>query len=263
VLNLEEGLLYVRLFLPDAGLSVFHLLRMRESKMWSELKDQFKEALLATAPITGIVVILQVTIVFMPIVVFIRFLIGSALVTVGFSLFLKGVKIALLPMGEMIGGELSKRGSLKFILPASFVLGFIATLAEPNLRILKHQVDLGSDGRIDGNILILAVGLGVGILICLAVLRIILGIPIAWLLAGGYTAILVLSFVTSSDFVPIAFDSGGMATGPVSIPFILALGVGITSVLGGRSSFADSFGLVGLAAIGPILAVMILGMIYQ
>jgi hypothetical protein len=139
----------------------------------------------------------------------------------------------------------------------------MGTVAEPDVRVLAHHVDFVSEGRIAKSFLILTVALGVGIFVCMAVLRIILGVPISYLLAGGYLMIIVFSFFTTPDFVPIAFDAGGVTTGPVTVPFILALGIGTASVLGGRSSITDGFGLVGLASIGPVLGVMILGMLYR
>jgi hypothetical protein len=227
------------------------------------IKESFLEVLWAIAPLTLVVVLLQVAVIHMPLVDFVRFLIGALLVLMGLLLFLQGVKIGLLPMGEMIGAELPKRASLPIVLLAAFVLGFLVTVAEPDVRVLAHQVDLVSKGEIAKELLIFTVALGIGIFVCLAMLRIFLGIPIAHLLAGSYVAVLALSFFTPPDFVPIAFDAGGVTTGPVTVPFILALGVGAASVLGGRSSVANAFGLVGLASVGPILGVMLLGVIYR
>lgn len=111
-------------------------------------------------------------------------------------------------------------------------------------------------------VLIYAVAIGVAIFVALAMLRIIFGIELKWLLLGGYAAVFILAAFTADDFVPISFDAGGVTTGPMTVPFILALGVGVTSVLRGKSSSSDSFGLVALASIGPILAVLVLGVIY-
>lgn len=231
--------------------------------MLSELKESFMEVVWAIAPLTLVVVLLQVSIIHMPLVDFVRFLIGALLVMLGFLLFLQGVKIGLLPMGEMVGAELPKRAGLPLILLTAFVLGFFVTVAEPDVRVLSHQVDLVSRGQIGKNLLISTVALGIGIFVCIAMLRIILGIPIAYLLAGSYLAVLALSFFTPPDFVPIAFDAGGVTTGPITVPFILALGIGTASVLGGRSSIADAFGLVGLASVGPVLGVMLLGIFHR
>ncbi len=226
-------------------------------------KESLAEVLWAIAPITLLVVILQVSFIHMPAIVLARFLVGALLVALGLFFFLQGVKIGLLPMGEMMGAELPKRAGLPVILGTAFLLGFLVTVAEPDVRVLAHQVDLVSGGQLDKNLLIFTVALGIGIFVCLAILRIVLGIPIAYLLGFGYLAVLVLSFLTPQDFVPVAFDAGGVTTGPITVPFILALGVGTASVLGERSAIADAFGLVGLASIGPVLGVMLLGVFYR
>ncbi len=226
-------------------------------------KDNLYEVLRAVMPITLVVTILQVVLISLPLVDFLRFLVGAFMVMLGLTLFLQGVKLGFLPMGETIGSRLPQEAPLVVILLVAFTLGFVVTVAEPDVRVLAYQVDLVSQGEIPRNILILAVALGVAVFVSMAILRIILGIPIAYLLAAGYTAVLILSFFTPVHFVPISFDAGGVTTGPVTVPFILALGIGTASVLGGRSSISDGFGLVGLASIGPILAVMVLGVIYQ
>lgn len=231
--------------------------------MADDFKHNLWEVLAAIIPITGVVAVLQVSIVHMPSVVFVRFLIGALLVMIGLFLFLQGVKIGLLPMGEIIGGELPKRAGLPLILLTAFLLGFVVTIAEPDVRVLAHQVDVVSEGQIGKTPLILTVAVGIGLFVAMAVLRIILGIPIAYVLGGGYLLVLILSLFTPPDFVPIAFDAGGVTTGPVTVPFILSLGIGTASVLGGKSSMADGFGLVGLASIGPVIGVMLLGIAYK
>jgi hypothetical protein len=226
-------------------------------------KEGIIEVVQAVVPITVVVVLLQLFLISMPWLMFSRFLIGVVMVMSGMFLFLQGVKIGLLPMGEAIGAELPKRGSMFFLLFFAFVLGFMVTLAEPDVWVLVGYVDSVSEGLVNRYILVASVALGVGIFVTLAMLRIVLNVPIAYLLAGGYILILVLSFFTPADFVPISFDAGGVTTGPVTVPFILALGLGVTAVLGGRSSIHDGFGLIGLASIGPVLGVMILGIIYS
>ncbi|SDB36723.1 Protein of unknown function [Desulfonatronum thiosulfatophilum] len=225
-------------------------------------KENMKEVVQAVLPITIVVVLLQIFLVGMPWLVFARFLIGAFMVLLGLMLFLQGVKIGLLPMGEAVGSELPKHGSMFFLLFFAFLLGFAVTVAEPDVRVLAHQVDFVSDGMIGSNLLVFTVALGVAVFVAMAMMRIVLKVPIQWLLSGGYLLILALSFVTPPSFVPIAFDAGGVTTGPVTVPFILALGLGTVAVMGGRSSFSDGFGLVGLASIGPVIGVMLLGMIY-
>lgn len=226
----------------------------------------FKESLLevgqAILPIALVVIVLQIFIISMPTVTFIRFLLGALMVMVGLLLFLQGVRTGLLPMGSAMGSELPKLNSLLLLLLMAFVLGFTVTVAEPDVRVLAYQVEFVSDGYVGSSVLILSVALGIGIFVSLSMARIVLRIPIAYLLGAGYVVILVLSFFVPAHFVPIAFDAGGVTTGPVAAPFILALGLGTVAVLGGRTSISDGFGLVGLASIGPVIGVMILGIIY-
>ncbi|MFW6324587.1 MAG: DUF1538 domain-containing protein [Desulfovibrionales bacterium] len=226
------------------------------------MKEFYKhvvEVVSAIFPITGIVLFLHVFIAPMGEEALIRFLCGSVFVSAGMLLFLQGVKTGLLPMGESVGSELPRYGSVVLILSTAFILGTVVTMAEPDVRILALQVEMVSNGEVSRNMLILAVSLGVGICVLAAVLRIILGFPIAWFFAVGYLSILILSFFTPDHFVPVAFDAGGVTTGPVTVPFILALGIGIASVLGGRSAVSDGFGLIGIASIGPVIGVMLLG----
>ncbi|SMP50089.1 DUF1538 domain-containing protein [Desulfonatronum lacustre] len=230
--------------------------------MKSDFKENLKEVVLAVLPISVVVILLQVFLVHLPWEVFARFLIGAAMVLAGLLLFLQGVKVGLLPMGEAVGSELPKHGSMIFMLVFAFILGFAVTVAEPDVRVLAHQVDIVSDGMVSSNVLIYTVAAGVAFFVALAMLRIVLRVPIAWLYGVSYLLIIVLSFIAPASFVPIAFDAGGVTTGPVTVPFILALGLGAVAVMGGRSSFSDGFGLVGLASIGPVIGVMILGMIY-
>lgn len=230
--------------------------------MKSEFKENLKEVSLAILPITVVVILLQVFLVSLPWEKFAHFLIGTAMVLLGLLLFLQGVKIGLLPMGEAVGSELPKHGSLFFLLFFAFVLGFAVTVAEPDVRVLAHQVEHVSGGMVGSDVLILTVAAGVAFFVAMAMLRIVLRVPIAWLYGASYLVIIALSYVTPESFVPVAFDSGGVTTGPVTVPFILALGLGTVAVMGGRSSISDGFGLVGLASIGPVIGVMILGMIY-
>jgi len=231
-------------------------------KLIRELKDIFKEVTQAILPISIVVTILQVSIIWMPMSTFLQFIAGVVMVMAGLFLFLLGVRIGLLPMGRAIGSELPNYGSIGIIMIMAFVLGFAVTVAEPDVRILAHQVDFVSNGLIGKNPLIMVVALGVGIFVSLAILRIIIGVPIAYLLAASYAVVLALSFFTSPDYLPVAFDAGGVTTGPLTVPFILAFGIGTASVIRGKSSMSDGFGLVGLASIGPIIGVMLLGVIF-
>ena len=230
--------------------------------MHKETAHLLREVVLAVLPVSLIVCVLQLTLLHMPWDVFARFALGALFVGGGLFLFLLGVKMGLLPMGEMIGAELPKSGYVKYLVLMSFLLGTAITVAEPDVRVLANQIDFVSAGLISRNILVFVVALSVGICVGGAVLRIVLGVPIVKVLVGGYAVILALSFFTPESFLPIAYDAGGVTTGPVTVPFIIALGLGTVGVLRGKNSFSDGFGLVGLASIGPVIGVMILGMIY-
>lgn len=225
------------------------------------IKKTFLEVLQAILPLTIIVVVIQLVFLKMPAVYTFQLLIGAVMVIAGMTIFLLGVRIGLLPMGSAIGSELPRRGSLIYIIAIVFLLGFAVTVAEPDVIVLTGQVDTVSGGAIGGGLLIYIIAIGIGFFVTVAIIRIIFSIPIAYLLVGGYVVIIILSFFTPPDFVPVAFDSGGVTTGPMTVPVILALGIGFSSVLSGKSALSDGFGLIGLASIGPIIAVMIMGVI--
>ncbi len=230
--------------------------------MLREFKDILSEVVQAILPVTVTVLVLQFALLSMPLKSLFQLLIGAGFIMLGLALFLYGIRIGLLPMGEAIGSQLPNWGSALVVVSVAFVLGFAVTVAEPDVRVLAFQVDMVSEGYIGRNLLVSVVALGIAIFVALAMLRIILGIPMAYILIAGYSAIMVLSFFTPPQFVPVAFDAGGVTTGPMTVPFILALGIGLTSVLSGKSNLSNSFGLIGLASIGPVLAVLLLGVIF-
>lgn len=226
------------------------------------IKSTVMEVLYAVVPVTVFVIILQFTVIHMETATFIQFLISVAMVAIGLILFLVGVHTGLLPLGELIGSTLPKLGKVWLVLFFGFLLGFVVTVAEPDVRVLATQVDFVSEGAISKQLLIYAVSLGVAFFVALALLRIILNFSIGYVLVFGYAIVFALAAFTPKQYVPVAFDSGGVTTGPMTVPFILALGVGLTSVLRGKSASSDGFGLVALASVGPILAVLVLGVIY-
>ena len=191
-----------------------------------------------------------------------RFIVGSIMVIIGITLFLLGINLGFLPFGEAIGSELPMKTSLVFIAILTFVIGVIATIAEPGVMVLINRVDYVSGSSIPQAILFLSIGVGMGAFLSLAVLRIIYGINYAYLFTIGYIFIISLSFLTSPSFVAVAFDAGGVTTGLVTVPIILSIGIGVSSVLGGKSALSDGFGLVGLSSMGPIISIMVLGVLY-
>ncbi|NLV27067.1 MAG: DUF1538 domain-containing protein [Methanomicrobiales archaeon] len=230
--------------------------------MLSDFRTLLTEVTQAILPIVLLILILHA---FLPGVsahTVLLFIAGSIMVILGMTLFLMGVKIGLLPMGEAIGSEIPKSGSIILIIITGFLFGFLATVAEPDVRVLADMIQTVSEDGILKTQLILVIAVGVGFFVATSVLRIIYNVPIAYLFAAGYLAIIGLSLISPSNYVPIAFDAGGVTTGPITVPFILALGIGVTSILGGRSALSDGFGLIGLASIGPIIGVLLMGVIF-
>jgi len=236
--------------------------RRKDCLSMDDIKHIALETFQAVLPIAVLVVALMLVFVDGSGQMILQFLAGVVMVTVGLGLFLLGVKVGLLPLGEAIGSELPQRGSLVLLMLLTLFIGFAATVAEPDVRVLAYQIDAVSDGEISKRVLVTFVGIGVGVFLAIAAARVVLGIPMAYILTAGYLAVFALSAFVPPHFVPISFDAGGVTTGPMTVPFILALGVGLTSVLGGKSSLGDSFGFVALASIGPIIAVMLLGVFY-
>ncbi len=186
------------------------------------------------------------------------FLMGAVLILLGMMFFTLGAEMAMSPMGERVGSCLTKSRNLVVLIFLAFLLGFIVTISEPDLQVLAQQVP-----AVPNLVLILSVACGVGAFLVFALLRMLLSIPLPPLLLGFYAVVFVLAFFVPDDFLSIAFDSGGVTTGPMTVPFIMALGVGVSAIRSDRHAADDSFGLVALCSVGPILAVMILGMIFS
>ena len=227
-----------------------------------KLKEITLEVVSAVISVTLLITILQFTVIKLPINTFLQFIIGVIMVGIGLILFLLGAQIGLLPVGELIGAALAKTGKLWLAVPFGLLLGFVIAVADPDVQVLAIQVDMVSEGLISKTVLIIAVALGVAISVAFSLLRVVLNIPLHKLLIAGYGLILILSVIAPSHFLPVSLDSGGVATGPLIVPFILALGIGLSSVLARKNSTTDSFGLVALASVGPIIALLLLGVIY-
>lgn len=224
--------------------------------LWSKIK----EALLSALPITAIVYIMALTPWFnFSTTELITFTIGAVLLILGIGLFNLGADLAMTPMGTHVGAGLSKQRKLGLLLAVCFVLGMLITVAEPDLQVLATQVS----AVMNGTVLVYAVGLGVGAFLVVAVLRIVFNRPLGIILTLFYMLLFAMALLLvvrgNESLMPMAFDSGGVTTGPITVPFIMALGVGISSILGHRKSQENSFGLVALCSIGPVLAVLVLG----
>ncbi|HWK94607.1 MAG TPA: DUF1538 domain-containing protein [Pseudolabrys sp.] len=231
--------------------------------MLAELKQRLWDAFKTVAPLFGLVCLLQFTLVHAPAALFLQFIVGTLLVIVGMMLLFMGVELGILPMGRFIGAALPRRGSVTLILAVAFAVGFAVTVAEPDVLVLADQVERMSQGAISGTMVLYVVAVGVGICVALAMARIVYGISLRLLLGAAFAAVLVLSFFAPPEFVPLAFDAGSVTTGVLTAPVVIALAIGLSSVLAGRSAVADGFGLLGFASIGPIIAVMIMGMVLR
>ena len=223
------------------------------------LMEKIRESLSSVLPITAIVLLLSISIVPLTPGTLVLFLFGSFLLIVGVGMFTLGVDMSMTPMGSAIGVTMSR--AKHRIVPAAvaFVLGMLITIAEPDLTVLAQQVP-----AIPNQVLILTVAAGVGLFLVVALLRVMLKIPLSRLLVGFYLAAFLLAILlVPNDFIPVSFDSGGVTTGPITVPFIMALGVGLASVRNDKNATSDSFGLVALCSIGPILSVLILGVVFS
>ena len=201
------------------------------------LKEKLNEALTSVLPITLIVILLSVTITPMPIGTIALFLVGAVMLIVGMAFFQLGTDVSMTPMGEGIGAELPKTKNLLLISLITLVIGILITIAEPDLQVLAEQVP-----SIPNMMLILTVAVGVGLFFVVAVLRTVLKIRLSALLIVFYICVFILSIFVPDNFVSVAFDSGGVTTGPITVPFIMALGVGLASIRGDRDAQDDSFG---------------------
>ncbi len=226
--------------------------------MNQKLKEKINESLAAVLPITLIVLLISVLLVPMELGHIVLFLTGALMLIVGMGFFQLGAEMAMTPLGEGIGVQISKSTRVLIILFVGFLMGFIITISEPDLQVLAEQVP-----GVPNLVLIIAVAIGVGIFLALAIFRIRDKVSLPVMLLVFYAALILLSYFVPKNFIAVAFDSGGVTTGPMTVPFIMAMGVGLASVRGDKNAESDSFGLVALSSIGPILAVMALGFFYK
>ena len=209
-------------------------------------------------PIIAIVLLLSVSVAPIPNSILLSFLFGGVLLIIGMMFFTLGAELAMEPMGQQVGGRLTKTRKLWLILLSGFVLGVLITVSEPDLQVLANQVQ-----SIPNNVLILSVAGGVGLFLVLALLRMLLGVRLRTMLLAFYLIVFGLVFFAPADFMAVAFDSGGVTTGPMTVPFIMAFGIGISSIRSDGKAADDSFGLISLCSVGPIIAVLILSLIYR
>jgi len=234
------------------------ILKLPHFRLKNKFSEKFSETMKAVLPILAIVLLLCFTIAPIPPSILMTFLVGATLLVIGMLFFNVGVELSMTPIGERTGTVMTKSKNLFIVILVSFVMGFVITISEPDLQVLANQVP-----SIPNMTLILAVALGVAVFLVLAILRMLLSIPLSYLLVFFYVLIFALTPFVQKDFLSVAFDSGGVTTGPMTVPFIMAFGIGISAIRSDKHAADDSFGLVSMGSIGPILAVMLLGIIYE
>lgn len=222
------------------------------------ISEKVKESAVSVLPIIAIVAVLCLFVCPIRSELLVSFLVGALMIIVGMGLFSLGAEQSMTPIGNKIGTALTKTRNLPLILGVSFLLGFAITVAEPDLQVLAETVP-----HIQSSVLLITVGVGVGFFMSVCMLRILTGANLRWLLIGFYLVVFALAAFCDRDFLSIAFDSGGVTTGPMTVPFILAMGIGVSNIRSDKRAEADSFGLVALCSIGPILSVLILGFFYN
>ena len=223
-----------------------------------KLREKIRESLTSVLPVTAIVLLLCFSIAPVSSGMLLSFLFGTVLLIVGMGLFTLGADMAMTPMGERVGATITKSRKLGAVILGCFLIGVMITIAEPDLQVLAGQVP-----SVPNAVLIAAVAVGVGLFLVLALLRILFRIRLSYLLFGFYIVVFILAYFVPPEFLSVAFDAGGVTTGPMTVPFIMALGVGVASIRSDKHAQSDSFGLVALCSVGPVLAVLLLGMIYR
>ena len=222
------------------------------------LMPKLKESLRSVLPITAIVFLLCFTVIPVPNDLLMAFLVGAVMLIIGMGLFTLGTDLSMTPVGEHIGSAVTKSRNLPLIVIVSFLVGALVTISEPDLQVLAEQVP-----NIDNNIIVFSVAAGVGLFLVIAMLRILFGLRLSYMLIAFYAIVFALAAFVPKEFLSVAFDAGGVTTGPMTVPFIMALGVGVSGIRADKNAENDSFGLVALCSVGPILAVLILGMLFH
>ena len=224
--------------------------------MLLNLRKKLKESFFSVFPIVMIVLAISLLLGNIPGPLFVKFIISAFLLFLGIGFFSLGADQSMMPIGQNIASTLTKKKKVWLLLLACLLMGFIITIAEPDLAVLANQIP-----SINKWVFICVVGIGIGICFVLGAIRILFGIPIAYLLTAGYVLIFTFLAFVPQDFWAVSFDASGVTTGAISVPFIMSFCLGISAIRGGNSNEEDSFGLVAICSMGPILSVLLLGML--
>lgn len=217
---------------------------------------------IALMPIAFVFILFQIFIVKMAKKQVVNIMKGILIAFVGLTLFLQGVHTGFMPLGELMG---MKMGSMKYnwvLIPIGFFLGFAVIMAEPAVHVLIDQVEQASGGHVNRNAMQYTLCVGVAVAVALAMARVLYGISLWYFIAPGYIITFILTMCSAPDFIAIAFDAGGAATGPMTVTLILSMVVGVSKQIEGRNPLLDGFGMIALVALAPILATLILGLLY-
>jgi len=229
--------------------------------MLSLWRETLAEVFKSTAPIVALLIVLRLTLIEFDVTEVSVVILGSLMALAGLVLFLFGARAGIVPFGERLGAQLPGYRSLVLLIVFGVIIGLAITVAEPNVRVMEAQVNQAAPGFLPPGSLVWAIVLGVAVFTGLGMVRTAFQIPLIWLLVPSYLLSFILIFLAPPEFAGIAYDSGGAATGPLSVPFIIAFNVGVVSVLGRAKGVEDSFGVVALASIGPVIAVLLLGVL--
>lgn len=227
------------------------------------LKLKLSETLRAVAPLVIAVCVLQITVVGAPIATFLQFVAGSVLVTLGLLLLLTGIDFGILPMGRFIGSKLAERSSVSLLLTVAFALAFATTAAEPDVLVLAAQVDEASQGALPSQPIVYVIAASVGLFVVVGFLRVVRGFSMEWQLTAMYAVMIALTLLAPPALAPLAYDAGSVTTGAVTGPVVLAVALGVSTVIAGRSAADDAFGLLGVASIGPIVVILLIAWLTQ
>lgn len=234
---------------------------MSELLEFLDFRHVLREVVQALAPLVVFFLLFQLFYLKLPKAYVTNMIKGLALTMAGLTLFLQGVQIGFMPVGTAMGQILGAMPRTWLLMPVGFMLGLVATIAEPAVRILSFEVEKASAGSIREKTILATLSLGVALFVALGMAKIIYGVPIHYIIVPGYLLALVMMRFCDPTFIAIAFDAGGVATGPMTVTFVLATALGIASAIEGRDPILDGFGLIALVAMAPILSVMALGII--
>lgn len=236
---------------------------MIEVKIFYGFGDVLIEVAVALVPLILFFLFFQIFMLKLPRKQIRDIFVGIFLTYLGLAFFLQGVHVGFLPVGREIGDVVGDWNHQWLLIPVGFLLGFVATFAEPAVRVLNTEVDKVSGGYIPDKLMLYTLSIGVAISIALAMARILYGIPLWYFIGPGYLLAMSMAIFSTETFTSIAFDAGGVATGPMTVTFILAIALGFSETLEGRNPLMDGFGMIALVALAPILSVLSLGLMYK